>query len=758
MLSTGYWIGHPKTGDSYQTRGVFFSLRHEINEKLSSCPINISAAVRYRLHVNGRAIHSGPQRSDGFWLHYDTIDIAPWLIEGENVIAVQVMQFAMRNGKNTDYLGPSWAIPGETDPWLLIWGQDWITTGIAPWQCAWDQSLGFELYHQIGNLGANEVVQGELYPHGWLQGKQEGFACAQNMHPNQKHQKAGALTPYPVEPRTIPLLLEETGPRLLPFPDAKGGAAFVFDANDEVTLEKGTYAMELDADVLRTGFVSLAMEGGKGSKVRIGYSECYVQPNKSRGRRDDRSGDFDGVFDTYFPGGGHEVYQPFLLRTFRYMRLEVTVGDAPLTLHMPSYSLCNYPMDIRAMVDSEFEWVNELWDISLQTLKDCTHETYEDCPYYEQLQYIMDTRLQVLFTFAVSSDTALARQAVETYHQALLPEGIILSRSPSRDHQIIPVFALHWIFMLSDLYIQTGDAALLARYQPTVDAVLNWFDRKRGPLGLCEHMGYWEFADWTKAWDEERGVPTAVESGPCTHHNLTYALALQTAAQLLEYQGLDNKRYVNRAESILAAVKEHCYDNEKAMFRDGPSCMEFTQHSQVFAVLTGLVSGQEARRLMERTISEDLIPCSFPLKFYLFRALEETELYDKTLELWDAWIDFLPLHVTTWPETPFNPRSECHAWGCLPLYEFVRCLMGIRPGAGGWSEIILRPMAGVIGEIDGQAPTPHGMVTVRIDELEDGAMEVSGQSPPGVPLRIQSASGEDLIIYPQGGPFQAILK
>jgi len=39
-------------------------------------------------------------------------------------------------------------------------------------------------------------------------------------------------------------------------------------------------------------------------------------------------------------------------------------------------------------------------------------ETYMDCPYYEQLQFIMDTRLQMLFTYAVSRDARLAKKAL----------------------------------------------------------------------------------------------------------------------------------------------------------------------------------------------------------------------------------------------------------------------------------------------------------------------------------------------------------
>src|SRR6201995_5293651 len=45
----------------------------------------------------------------------------------------------------------------------------------------------------------------------------------------------------------------------------------------------------------------------------------------------------------------------------------------------------------------------------------CSHETYMDCPYYEQLMYVGDTRLQVLTTFATSRDDRLPRKALEVF-------------------------------------------------------------------------------------------------------------------------------------------------------------------------------------------------------------------------------------------------------------------------------------------------------------------------------------------------------
>lgn len=76
---------------------------------------------------------------------------------------------------------------------------------------------------------------------------------------------------------------------------------------------------------------------------------------------------------------------------------------------------------------------------------------------------------------------------------------------------------------------------------------------------------------------------------------------------------------------------------------------------------------------MEKALDgKSLIPCSFMQRYYLFRALEKTGMYDRTEALWQDWQDFIDLHCTTFPETPFDPRSDCHAWSALPLWEFAQ--------------------------------------------------------------------------------------
>ena len=86
------WIAHPK--ESLLDYGVFhYRKTFNLPAKPKEFIINISADNRYRLFVNGTEVCYGPARSDPEHWSFETIDIAPFLKQGENLIASEVWNF-----------------------------------------------------------------------------------------------------------------------------------------------------------------------------------------------------------------------------------------------------------------------------------------------------------------------------------------------------------------------------------------------------------------------------------------------------------------------------------------------------------------------------------------------------------------------------------------------------------------------------------------------------------------------------------------
>ena len=296
-----------------------------------------------------------------------------------------------------------------------------------------------------------------------------------------------------------------------------------------------------------------------------------------------------------------------------------------MKFYRPQLLKTGYPLRPESEISSTAEWVQPIYEMCVRTLQDCMMETYMDCPFWEQMQYPMDTRLQALFTYVCSTDTKLARKALQDFHDSILPMGLVQGRAPSNPLQVISTFSLYYIFMLLEYYQRTGDLKVLKLYRSDVDGILEYYDGKIGTSGLVENLGYWEFIDWQESWEKTCGRPVAAEEGPSTIINLMYGLALLKGAKIAEITGREGlaEEYRKRQKKIAEKVQKLCWDEERGLYREGPSYRQFSQHAQSWAVLNGLLKGEKARAVMEKTFREpDVLRCYFSTCYELFRACE----------------------------------------------------------------------------------------------------------------------------------------
>ena len=109
-----------------------------------------------------------------------------------------------------------------------------------------------------------------------------------------------------------------------------------------------------------------------------------------------------------------------------------------------------------------------------------------DTPYYEQLQYIGDTRIQALISYTVADDDRLGRAGHQAFDDSRIPEGITRSRYPSSLPQNIPTFSLLWIGMVHDCWMYRPDPQIVRDSLPGTRDVLTWFAKYETPSGLLE--------------------------------------------------------------------------------------------------------------------------------------------------------------------------------------------------------------------------------------------------------------------------------
>lgn len=511
-----------------------------------------------------------------------------------------------------------------------------------------------------------------------------------------------------------------------------------------------TTSVVLDAGELTTGYLFLRLAGGADAHIELLQAECYVQKtplhcdnyrdHPEKGDRTDPSGLLTGYSDRYTVlGTGSEscpeVYEPFWFRTFRYIQISITTKAEPLTVWSLDYEEVGYPLDVQTHVETSDPEMSSIWDISERSLRRCMHETYEDCPYYEQMQYAMDSRSQILFTYATAADDRLARQCMEAFRRSVRPNGLLNASYPNIGNNVIPGFSVYYIGMLYDHMMYFGDASLLCRHLPTVDGILSYFHNHRTPQGLVDKIGdidaphpQWSFIDWAKEWDDTRGVPPATLRGPLTMESLLYLLGLQYATAICRYLGQEQtaERYQRRADTLRQSINRYCR-NPDGTYRDGPQAQQLSQHCQVFAVLTKTCSPEEGRVNLLQTLHhpDQYAQCSVAMMPYLFRALEQCDLYDQTQALWAPWHKMLEYHLTTCAEDLLRQRSDCHAWGALALYELPSVILGVRPAAPGYTKVSVHPHCAQFRWAKGTVITPHGKVYVEWHKKEDGDLDIT---------------------------------
>jgi hypothetical protein len=710
--------------------------------------VHVTADNRYQLWVNGSRVVWGPARGDLNHWRYETIDLAPHLRAGRNVLAAVVWNYGELAPEAQTTWRTGFLIQGETAAEQAVnSGNSWKAIrneSYAPIPFTHAQMRGYYV------VGPGERLSGNRYPWGWETASFDDSAWAK-AEPVVGNGRAGGSprgsqdspNRWLLVPRTIPLM-EERPERLARVRQAVGVAvppAFP-TAPAAVTVPARTRArLLLDQNHLTTAYPVLDYSGGAGAIIRIGYAESlYAQGARrgDKGNRDEVDGkEFVGNYDEVVAdGGAHRRYSPLWWRTYRYVELTIETQADSFTIEDVSGIYTGYPFERRARLDAGSPLVSQILDVGWRTARLCAHESYMDCPYYEQLQYAGDTRIQALVSLYTAGDARLAKNAISQLDDSRTAEGATMSRAPTRQQQYIPPFSLWWIGMVHDYYLYVDDAAFVREMIPGVRAVLGFYARHQKENGSLSVMPWWNFVDWTTEW--RGGVPPREPDGASAPLDLQLLLAYDWAARLEADLGSGAlaAEYRAAAQRLRAVIPALYWDASRRLFADTPARAQFSQHTNVLAVLAGLVSSAEARDLVSRVIADtSLVQCSYYFRHYLHSAVNLVGEGDRYLDLLGEWESMLSRGLTTWAERPeqsANPsRSDCHAWSASPNFEIFRTVLGIDSMAPGFARVAVRPHLGRLPRASGSIPHPKGEVVVSV-ERRGGGLRLEVTLPAGV--------------------------
>ena len=382
-----------------------------------------------------------------------------------------------------------------------------------------------------------------------------------------------------------------------------------------------------------------------------------------------------------------------------------------------------YPFKHKATFSSDSAELQTILDVGWRTAQLCAHETYMDCPYYEQLQYAGDTRVQALVSLYMTGDARLMRNAIAQLNNSRTAEGVTYSRAPSRLQQYIPPFSLWWIGMVHDYWMYTDDPEFVRTMLPGVRAVLSFFAAHQKLNRSLAAIPWWNFVDWTKEWPN--GVPPAELDGSSAPLDLQLLLAFGWAAEMEMALGSPAVAAEHRqaATVLRETVRQLYWDAARGLYADTPLKSQFSQQTNALAILARVSQGVEASALVERTLSDSaLVQCSIYFRHYLHSALNASGEGDRYLDQLALWRAILERGLTTWAETADPTRSDCHAWGASPNYELFRTVLGIDSAAPGFKRVLIRPYLGKLDRASGTIPHPAGEISVNLKRQTNGRL------------------------------------
>lgn len=726
------WVG-PKEQTGTQGTVLHFCQNIELKSLPDSFVVNVSADRQYHFWVNGTWVGTGPQVSKPDHWYFDKYDLKPYLKQGQNLLAVWVWSYAGLAAENWPSAKPGlWFQPNGPTELTAI-----SKTG---WRMRQDTSVHFS---EPGKDARGHYMAPPAWHHGslpdralwykdaavseaWPQATWNAKALYASIFwydqwrllnpadlPRQKNVTAALPTMVASHKLT-------TGPQ-------KGGSFLGLTIGRQ---QKVSWL--LDQKQYMTGRMLWTTQGGKGAKLTVRYAESLYLEEKYQNPRGENKGHRDSTNNKVFVGladrwqvsglAGQELFTPDW-RAWRYVLVEVETQKEPLTIMGWQIFETGYPFTKTATWEAGGRKdLDAVLTTGWRTAQACAASSYMDCPYYEQQQYIGDTRIQAIVSYYNSGDARLAKKALLDAARTQNHEGMLLSRYPAKLTQFIPGFSLWWIGMLHDYGRHTADTATVQQLLPTAQSIIRFYTQRlkqdaKGQLYLAQQP-YWPFVDWVPGkWIA--GMPPVDSLGGSAVHDLQFLVALQYHHEL---QKASNAMPTAAGETsmlmaqLAQSIQNRYWNPELGLYKDNISGSTYSEHAQILALLAGIVKLDQVLSLAQRLRKPDekLAPVSIYFQYYKQEALAKAGLaehYSSTENL-KPWLDQLALGLTTWAEEPEPSRSDCHAWGASPNIHLYKYVLGVQPAAWSYKQVKIAPHLGQIKKLKGIVPHPAGSIEV----------------------------------------------
>ncbi len=630
---------------------------------------HISADSKYWLYINGEtvvfegSVKRGPAKKSGY---YDSVNIAPYLKEGENSICALVWFWdnetsysyssSGQGGFIFEAIGEGISIISDSS-WKVQRNSAYVNSALYP--------PNYRLPEYSVYFDAREAMAD------WMS---EGYDTS-SWENATEYANGGEGAYGKLYPRGIPFL-KDYGLK-----EYENSKAYENYTVNKLFGEKITVDIPYNAQI--TPYLKIIAPAGK--KIRITTENTLI----------------GAVSSTYITKEGEQEFEALGWVNGEHITYKIPKGVTVVAL---MYRETGYDSAICGDFKCDDEFLNSLWQKSLRTLYVTMRDSFMDCPDRERAQWWGDVTSEMIMTmYSMDSNSYLLYQkGVEAMLSHVDDSKVLQTVVPiNGDYFELPVQQLAGIVGFLTYYEYTGDKSFVEKvYAPSLDYLKLW---EIGENNLVVHReGSWDWPDWGKKADM-----TAIE-------NAWVYYALSATEQMAQLLGkTEDISFITERKAAIEKGYQALWTEEGFKSEDVKKCDD---RANALAVLAGLASKEQYVTIKNvLTTTKNASPY---MEYYVLEALCKMGEYEAARDrIKDRYEGMMcEDYSTLWEFWASWQGTMNHAWSGGPLVIMSKHFAGITPLGAGYQKVKIDPQYNLSDSISCTVPSVKGLIIFNYEK------------------------------------------
>lgn len=437
-------------------------------------------------------------------------------------------------------------------------------------------------------------------------------------------------------------------------------------------------------------------------------------------------------------------------KAFRFVYVEIEGALSFKTLTM-DYEYAPQDWSKSGTFRCSDEELNRIWQVGAYTMDLTTREFFVDGIKRDRWTWSGDAVQSYLMNYYLRFDNECVKRTIRQ----------LRGKDPVTAHiNTIMDYTFYWFKSVYDYYLYTGDVAFVRELYPRMRSLMDYVLERTNADGMVEGKpDDWIFVDWVDFPMHKRGT--------LCFEQILFCKSLETmqlCASVLRDYPLDNSpqgslsvdvytadalHYQSLFEGLYVQLKPTFWNEERGAFmhslEEGELNPQITKFPNMFAMLYDYLDKDTQQRVMHSVmLHSDVAPITTPyMRFYELEALckmgMQNEVMSEMKAYWGGmlregatsfWEKYVPhekgiQHLTMYGR-PYG-KSLCHAWGASPVYLLGRYYLGVEPTSPGYTTYTVTPVLGGLEWMEGDVPTPYGLIHVYMDSQQIKVTSPGGQ-------------------------------